>query len=45
MTTAADTFAEFLATLAETLDLGGDERACRLHLPLPPRPRRVGGGR
>ena len=27
MTTAADTFAEFLATLAETLDLGGDERA------------------
>ena len=32
MTTAADTFAEFLATLAETLDLGGDERARRLHL-------------
>ncbi len=32
MTTAADTFAEFLVTLAETLDLGGDERARRLHL-------------
>ncbi len=32
MTTAADTFAEFLLTLAETLDLGGDERARRLHL-------------
>ena len=26
MTTAADTFAAFLDTLAETLDLGGDER-------------------
>ena len=32
MTTAADTFAAFLDTLAETLDLGGDERARRLHL-------------
>ena len=32
MTTATDTFAAFLATLAETLDLGGDERARRLHL-------------
>ncbi len=32
MTTAADTFAAFLATLAETLDMGGEERARRLHL-------------
>ena len=32
MTTAADTFAEFLDTLAETLDLGSEERAQRLHL-------------
>ncbi|MCF6379664.1 AraC family transcriptional regulator [Nocardioides KLBMP 9356] len=32
MTTAADTFAAFLDTLAETLDLGADERARRLHL-------------
>ena len=32
MTTATDTFAAFLDTLAETLDLGGDERARRLHL-------------
>lgn len=32
MTTAADTFAEFLATLAETLDLGSEERSRRLHL-------------
>ena len=32
MTTAADTFAAFLDTLAETLDLGSDERAGRLHL-------------
>jgi AraC family transcriptional regulator len=32
MTTAADTFAEFLVTLADTLELGGDERARRLHL-------------
>lgn len=32
MTTAADTFADFLATLAETLDLGSEERARRLHL-------------
>jgi AraC-like DNA-binding protein len=32
MTTAADTFAAFLDTLAETLDLGADERAQRLHL-------------
>lgn len=32
MTTAADTFAAFLDTLAETLDLGHEERARRLHL-------------
>ncbi|HEY0645509.1 MAG TPA: AraC family transcriptional regulator [Nocardioides sp.] len=32
MTTAADTFAAFLHTLAETLDLGSEERARRLHL-------------
>ena len=32
MTTAADTFAAFLDTLAETLDLGHEERAQRLHL-------------
>jgi len=32
MTTAADTFAAFLDALAETLDLGGAERARRLHL-------------
>jgi AraC family transcriptional regulator len=32
MTTAADTFAAFLATLTETLDLGSEERARRLHL-------------
>jgi AraC-like DNA-binding protein len=32
MTTAADTFAAFLETLAETLDLGSEERARRLHL-------------
>ncbi len=32
MTTAADTFGEFLATLVETLDLGSEERAQRLHL-------------
>ena len=32
MTTATDTFAAFLDTLAETLDLGSDERARRLHL-------------
>ena len=32
MTTAADTFAAFLDTLGETLDLGADERARRLHL-------------
>lgn len=32
MTTAADTFAAFLDTLAETLDLGSEERARRLHL-------------
>ncbi len=32
MTTATDTFAAFLDALAETLDLGGDERARRLHL-------------
>jgi AraC family transcriptional regulator len=32
MTTAADTFAAFLDVLAETLDLGGEERAQRLHL-------------
>ncbi|MBS2938703.1 helix-turn-helix transcriptional regulator [Nocardioides sp. J2M5] len=32
MTTAADTFADFLATLAETLDLGSEERSRRLHL-------------
>lgn len=32
MTTAADTFAAFLDTLAETLDLDSDERARRLHL-------------
>lgn len=32
MTTAADTFAAFLDALAETLDLGSDERARRLHL-------------
>lgn len=32
MTTAADTFTVFLDTLAETLDLGGEERARRLHL-------------
>lgn len=32
MTTASDTFADFLDTLAETLDLGGEERARRLHL-------------
>lgn len=35
MTTATDTFAEFLATLAETLDLGSEERARRLHLSRP----------
>ncbi|MBC2934126.1 AraC family transcriptional regulator [Nocardioides sp. zg-1228] len=32
MTTAADTFAAFLDALAETLDLGGEARARRLHL-------------
>jgi AraC-like DNA-binding protein len=32
MTTAADTFTAFLDTLAETLDLGSDVRARRLHL-------------
>ena len=32
MTTATDTFAAFLDTLAETLDLSSDERARRLHL-------------
>ena len=32
MTTAADTFAAFLDTLSETLDLGSEERARRLHL-------------
>ncbi len=32
MTTAGDTFAAFLDTLAETLDLGSEERARRLHL-------------
>ena len=32
MTTAADTFTAFLDTLAETLDLGSDVRAQRLHL-------------
>ena len=32
MTTAADTFAAFLDTLAETLDQGSEERARRLHL-------------
>jgi AraC-like DNA-binding protein len=32
MTTAADTFAAFLHTLAETLDQGSEERAQRLHL-------------
>ena len=32
MTTAADTFAEFLATLVETLDESSEERARRLHL-------------
>jgi AraC-like DNA-binding protein len=32
MTTADDTFAAFLDTLAETLDLGSDDRARRLHL-------------
>lgn len=32
MTTAADTFAAFLDALGETLDLGADERARRLHL-------------
>jgi AraC-like DNA-binding protein len=32
MTTAADTFAAFLDTLAETLDVGHEERARRLHL-------------
>ena len=32
MTTAADTFAAFLDVLAETLDLGAEERARRLHL-------------
>jgi AraC-like DNA-binding protein len=32
MTTATDTFAAFLDTLAETLDLGPGQRACRLHL-------------
>ena len=32
MTTAADTFAAFLDTLAETLDHGSEERARRLHL-------------
>lgn len=32
MTTAADTFAAFLDALAETLDLGSEERARRLHL-------------
>ncbi|WP_200948082.1 helix-turn-helix domain-containing protein [Nocardioides sp. Soil774] len=32
MTTAADTFTAFLDTLAETLDLGSEERARRLHL-------------
>lgn len=32
MTTAADTFAAFLDTLAETLDMGHVERARRLHL-------------
>lgn len=32
MTTATDTFAGFLATLAETFDLGSEERARRLHL-------------
>lgn len=32
MTTADDTFAAFLDTLAETLDMGHDERARRLHL-------------
>lgn len=30
--TATDTFAAFLATMAETLDLGSEERARRLHL-------------
>jgi AraC family transcriptional regulator len=30
--TATDTFAAFLVTLAETLDLGSEERARRLHL-------------
>jgi AraC family transcriptional regulator len=32
MTTAADTFAAFLDALAETLDMGHEERAHRLHL-------------
>jgi len=32
MTTAADTFAACLDVLAETLDLGSEERAQRLHL-------------
>ena len=32
MTTATDTFTAFLDTLAETLDLGSEERARRLHL-------------
>jgi hypothetical protein len=32
MTKAADTFAAVLDTLAETLDLGSEERAQRLHL-------------
>ena len=32
MTTAADTFAEFLAVLADSLDQDGAERARRLHL-------------
>lgn len=32
MTTADDTFAAFLDTLAETLELGAEERARRLHL-------------
>jgi AraC-like DNA-binding protein len=32
MTTATDTFASFLAVLAETLDLTGEERARRMHL-------------
>lgn len=32
MTTTADTFAAFLDVLAETLDLGSEERAQRLHL-------------